>query len=344
MGPLPKPSAVHDYLGNTLGVAVAPMDIGDLTERLPAFLRQRYLVSALRLMGHACLVLTARGRAAPAEDVGKHLAIAGATWTGPVAYLAEEVPLGLRRRLIAARVPFIVPGRQTYLPFLALDIQERTTRQRTQRPLVRPATQAVLLWWIHHGMAAADTPKRLVPALGYTLMSLSRVFDELEDLQPTLTGLAIDRHGRERRARWTGTARELWEAVAPRLRDPVRGRLLVSRTTKVERLGLPSGLDGLARCSDLAPPDRPVLAVAHDAWLAHARQHQPRTTDAYDPAAVEIELWRYATDLHRQKPDDKPPTADPLSLVVALRQAGMDGDERVEQAIRHTLEGCAWRW
>jgi len=87
-----------------------------------------------------------------------------------------------------------------------------------------------------------------------------------------------------------------------------------------------------------------VLAVAHDAWLAYARQRQPRTTDANDPAAVENELWRYATDLHCQHPDDKPLTADTLSLVVALRHVGMDGEERVEQAIRHTLESCAWRW
>lgn len=338
-----RPDTMQEYLHQTLGLVITPVAIGDLAERLPAFVRNRYHLSGFQVMGYTCLALTARGRSGAAEDVAKHGAVVRAQWPGPVVYITETITPSLRRRCIAGRTPFIVPGRQAYLPFLAMDIQERPLRPRVERDALRPATQAVLVWWLYHGMNGRDTPTRLVDAVGYTLMSLSRVFDELEHLQREVTGFVIERHGRERRARWTGSAQGLWEALSSHLRDPVRERILLRRDGAVPP-GLPGGLDGLARCSDLAAPPRPVLAISHDDWLQFQRDAQPMATDPDDLDAVEVEVWRYATDLHRQEPGATLTTADPLSLVIGLRHAGLDQDERVDQAIRHAVAEVPWRW
>src|SRR5690606_32156640 len=60
--------------------------------------------------------------------------------------VAAEIPAYVRKRLIERRIPFVVPGRELFLPMLGQAARARQ-RQKPLAPVERftPATQAVFL-------------------------------------------------------------------------------------------------------------------------------------------------------------------------------------------------------
>ena len=339
-GPLLTDALVR-YLASFLGTEVRGEAWAD-ERRLSLMMRQLYRPWVADLSGQPCLFLLAASTLDAPRTIAKHLAVVRNAWSGHIAVVAATMTPHLRRALLSERIPFVVPGSQLHLPFLGLLLTERFKAPKADVQVLRPATQAVLLWWIHHGCAAADTARALTRHLDYTAMSLSRVFDELEQLAAATPALTVERAGRERKARWAGNARELWTAVQPHLRNPVQRRRLIRFAGGMP--GLPAGLSGLARLSDLAEPDVPVLAIDHAAWLACESAHQPEPGLPGDPDTIQVEVWRHACDLHRTQLDVRPVTADPLAIVLSFTGTPESQDERVEAALHRLVAEHAWRW
>ena len=253
----------------------------------------------------------------------------------------DQITPHLRRRLIAERIPFVVPGAQIYLPFLGMMLKERFQKSKTTSESLRPAAQATILWWIHHGLAKADTARVLAPCLNYTPMSLSRAFDDIEKIAKQVTGLTVEHLGRERKAQWRGNARELWQATHSFMRDPVIRREIV--LPRVDVPGCLAGLTGLSVHSDVAAPAMPVIAVERSAWIAYKKLDQSAPAARGEPGAVMVEVWRYAPDLHQDQSNQRLSTADPLSIMLSVAKQSA-GDERVEAAAAAMIAEYPWRW
>ncbi len=333
--------ALARYLATAIGAEVRGV-VPDEARRLPLAMRQRYQPWAASLHGQPCLFLIAADELEAPRIIAKHLTVAHNAWPGHIAVVAATLTPHLRRALLAARIPFVVPGTQLHLPFLGMLLSERFKAPRTTANAVRPATQAVLLWWIHHGLTAADTARELTRHVGYTAMSLSRVFDDLDRLTAAMPGLTITRIGRERKARWAGNAQELWTAARAHLRGPVLRRHLVCADVALP--GLPAGLSGLARLSDLADPDTPVIATDHAAWLDLGRTRRLEPGLPGEPNTIEVEVWCHACDLHQTQQETRPVTADPLAIALTFTGTLEAQDERVEAALHQLVAEHAWRW
>jgi hypothetical protein len=340
----PQAASIADlerYLNETLGLD-ATHEALDIKGGLPVFLRNLYAPVVERIMDQRCLILIDRGGDEPtALVIAKHMAAARGKWDGPIAYAAESITPYLRRRLIAERIAFVIPGSQAYLPFLATDLSEHFAPRKRQPDDLRPATQAVLLWWIHHGFAVA-TPSALGERLGYTKMSMSRAFDDLDQLGRNIKGLTVERAGRERRAKWRGGAKDLWEAVLPVLRSPVTLGMLV-RPLQAKIPGLPAGLSGLSMHTDLMEPAVPVLAIERTAWAEYRKKHAPAPAAKDEPDAVHVEVWRYAPDLHLIANTQARDVADPLSIYLSLTKNVAQTDERIDAALERLLQVIPWR-
>jgi hypothetical protein len=330
--------SLQQHLAEVLGDGVALDDAG--LQGLPLALRSQYRAATADLLGQHCTFLV-RSKVGDlsAEIIAKHLAVVREKLPGPLVMVAQRITPHLRRRLIAERIPFVIPGTQLYLPFLGMLFTERFPAVKPTAEALRPAAQAAILWWIHHGFVGGDTARLLAPRLGYTPMSLSRVFDELERFAKQAPALVIERIGRERKVRWTGNARELWLAMRPFMRDPVIRRTVVAVTGATP--GLPAGLSGLAVLGDVTAPDPQVVAIERARWSAFIAQQQPRVAERGEPDAVQVEVWRYAPDLHREHAEQTVATADPLSIAVSMANYT---DERVEAALAHLIAEHPWRW
>lgn len=317
---------IPDYLHQTLGVR--PHTIAwEGASRLPAFLTARYRFALMDLQGQDLLLMVDEAPdPEPPATVRKHAEQVRAKWSGPIVYVRDRVTAYNRKRLIEQRVPFIVPGNQMYLPELGLDLREYFRTPPPSKRKFRPATQAVLIFVLLNRDQDGATASELAPTLGYSTMTLSRAFDELESIELATS----DASGRERVLRFHDSHRETWERAQPWLIDPVKSRHFVATRPQ----GLRAGQDALAHYTMLAEPTVPVTAIGHKRWLEFSKASAGAELHDRDSANCEVEVWKYEPREH-----DSSGTVDPLSLYLSFKQTG---DERVEQALEAMMEQVRW--
>lgn len=305
---------------------------------MPFFLQTPYSYHLATLFGQPCLLMragTPEGET-PAV-VRKHWQAVSQRFSGNVIYLVEMVSSYNRKRLIEQRVPFLIPGKQLYLPPLGVDLREFFTpgRQVETSHLSAPA-QGVLLRQILSQDCAGQPGKDVARMLGYSPMTITRAINELTD-----HGLAIaEKVGREKHLQFPSSGRTLWEAAQPLLQSPVTRRVMLvpqdRETWKLDVEGRIAGDSALAHYTDLADTGIRQWAVTSDALstlskhkgikvLANLRPDEVSHLRT-DRELIELEVWAYHPDV------TTPGKAwvDPLSLWLSFAQ---NTDERIEIAL-----------
>ncbi len=318
------------YLHRVLGV-VLRVRAWRGTGRLPPFLSARYRFLEGQLLDRAVLFMMDDSSAeeSPAT-IRKHVEHAEAKCDRAIIYVRGWITAYNRQRLIQLRVPFVVPGNQMYLPALGIDLRERMRRAPAGRTRFRPSTQGTFIRALlderHEVPPAAD----LAQQLGYSAMTLSRAFDELES-----AGLARARSstGRARLLAFTAPRAEVWRQAAALLSSPVRRRHFVA-AGRGEIPGLTAGLSALAHYSSMAAPDHAVVAMGAKEWAAYRWRQEASILPVADSQATVVEVWSYPPRPYRD-----PGVVDPLSLFLSLRD---ERDERVEMALDEMMEGLRW--
>ena len=323
-------SQLKRYLYETLGIVINPTPWAG-SARLPFFLRDFYTFFEIQLLELPCLTMLDRGKQeySPAT-VRKHMDLVKAKWDGEIVYVRERVTAYNRKRLIEHNLPFAVPGNQLYLPFLGVDLREHFKKLRAETARFSPSTQALIIHiLLSKTLEIKITPAQSAQYLGYSAMTMTRAFDELES-----TGLGeIISEGRERSLRFIESAKDIWAKAQPFLRSPVKKRLFISQVD-FEPLWPRAGLAALAHYSMLAEPANPVFALSREDWKSLNEFGQVKTIHTREPGALETEAWSYAPTLFAE---DK--FVDPLSLYLSLKASK---DERVEAALEEMMKEQQW--
>jgi hypothetical protein len=300
---------------------------------VPLFLRTAYRFARATLLGRTFLLAMEPDgvpTATPTE-YAKHAEALRTAMGFPVAMVLQPVPTHVRNRLVHQGVPFVVPGRQMFLPFLALDLREHEAPPiRSAGTTLTGAAQAVLLGHLLgkpvEGLPLGD----VAVAFGYSAMMLSKIAAEL-----AATGLATaTREGRTRRLRFAMARKDLWQRALPRLASPVRQRLWVRQWTGKDVRKLAAGLTALERYTDIADDRVPTYAMTRADLRAAIARGDILTCEDADEAVAAVEGWRY--DPATLATEGR---ADRLSLYLALRDTA---DERVQKELRTLLEGVGW--
>jgi hypothetical protein len=296
---------------------------------LPLFLRELYVFYWLRILNREAVLMLPKGREEPTPaTVAQHMRKVREKGVEDLVLVTEAVSSLYRKRLIEQQIPFIVPGNQLYLPMLGMDLREHFRSLRTAKPGFSPATQVLVLDALYHPRQEADMPTAAAGRLGYSVMTLTRAFDELE--QAGLGEHTVK--GKERRLALPDKPLHLWEAALPFLKKPVnKFRYAVSKLPA--GTGFKAGLSALSEYSHLAPPDTESVAVDAEAYrgivkTAILETHNP------GPGSQCIELWAYPPARFGKKG-----IADPLSVYLSLKH---EEDERVQQALKELLRGMKW--
>ena len=242
----------------------------------------------------------------------------------PPAFVFPSLDREFARRLLDARVSFVVPRRLVNLPprFVLLPEDGYSPPPKALPAKLSPSAQLVLLWllqspdggdWTEFGTLR----KTLIPNRVYLTLAVQDL--ERRDLVQTR------RNGLRKSIRPAGSRRAVWEMARESLSSPV---LRTRRLAKAPP-GLPvAGLTALARLSSIN--DEPPRCVAtfrgNLAAEAAAERH-------YDGEVVQE--WKY--DPLLLSPDGR--TVDPLSLFLSLRN---ETDPRVRSALEECLEAMQW--
>ncbi len=317
------------YLHDALSVSVKTTPWSGVGQ-LPPVLRERYRFAKAELLGlRALLVIDANPEEQSPATVRKHLDMLQSKQPAELIYVRARVTAYNRKRLIEQKVPFIVPGNQMYLPMLAIDLREHFRRIREESPTFSPSTQVVVLHAMLRDAGQELIPSEMAPLLGYSAMTMTRAFDELE----TAKLAEVTVRGRERCLRFIGDRREIWEKAQPFLRNPVSKRLFIRRINGAEG-ATHAGLTALAHYSMLAPPAYTTYALSQERWKTLRQQHKIIELPAQDPDASEIEVWWYSPARFAEHG-----MVDRLSLYLSLKA---DHDERTETALEEMMEKFKW--
>jgi len=317
------------YLKETLDIDVQPGKWQD-TRNLPIFLRNMYDFSVVNILGKQCLIMAVKEETeqTPAT-VRKHMLQVGKKWNEEIIYLQHKVTAYNRKRLIQQKIPFIVPLNQMYLPFLGIDLREHFRKLRKTEIGFSPSTQVVVLDYLINNSRHRMTPNILAKRLGYSVMTMSRAFDELE--AAGLVSVAME--GRERVLCFDTDKRQTWERALERMYSPVKKRFWVKSLANTLP-GIKAGLSALSCYSNLSEPANLVIALEGKQWKQVKADNDITILNMAESHVTQLEIWSYSPALF-----EKEGVVDRFSLFLSMKE---NNDERIQSALEKMMEQVEW--
>ena len=222
--------------------------------------------------------------------------------------------------MLREHIPFIVDGKQIYLPFMAVYLQERGDAESQSFETILPSAQMLLLYYIYRGCGEMPASEA-VGKLELTPTSISRATKQLEKMD-----LICSKECGINKILYTeSNPKDLFLKAKDHLDNPVKRSIYVPRSDYVESQ-LSGGYSALSEYSMINPPAvRTVSVGSISRWESSSTK-----TLLHGEEQCEIELWRYdPLKLSSGK------SVDPLSLALSLRD---DNDERIEDAVDEMLD------
>ena len=311
-----------EYLNQVLGVKVMYHD--EALKPMPNFIIARYKIQKVALDGKAALFVYPKEELDSIEAVKKHLERIQKAEGAPAVLILDHLTYRQKQYLLRDHIPFVVEGKQIYLPFMAVYLQERGDGERQETASILPSAQLLLLYYIYHRCGELLTSEACQD-LGFTATSISRASRQLEEL-----GLIqAEKRGVQKILYSDKTPRALFAATKDKMENPIKRTIYVPRAEINDQLLL-GGYSALSEYTMMNPPA--VECFATDSISALEKAASGKLHNSEDQC--EVQLWRYNP---RKLATGN--SVDRLSLALALDK---DRDERVEEAVEEMLEQV-WR-
>lgn len=238
----------------------------------------------------------------------------------------------IRKRLINYKLPFIVPGKQMYLPDLAIDLREHFTKARQEQAHLSPSAQVSVLYHLQKDLPQPFTPKELEKRLGYTKMTMTRAVEELVN-----HGLCrSEKKGKNKLVWFNYQAYELWEKALPLLRNPIKKVLPLHKyPPKKVAAYIHAGINALSETTMISPDKIPVYAIGRDGFNILKIQNFIKIAELKEDAVMQLEVWSYNPALLSQRS-----SVDNLSLYLSMKDIH---DERIQLALNEIMEEFPWQ-
>lgn len=323
------PYALVKYIEDVTGAAPALglVPKPNLTG-LPLYLAKAFDIRTLEIFGHPIVIamITPDGKNDLAQ-LAKHREILAGKLGEDIVLVFPRLRSYERRRLIQKRIPFIVAGRQMYLPMMLVDLRESfPAPARTAAKSVSWVAQVIVLRHLLSGEIEDRSLAAVAGSLGYSPMAVSQALEEL-----VVLGLSQRvQHGRSKGIQFDGDSRTLWRTALPFMRSPVKKSYQVRRFDSSLARPLRAGMTALVDSTNITAGSIKTLAMSTKDVRKGIEGGQMDLCPLEEDAAFILQAWAYAPK--RLSPG---PAVDPLSLYLTLRD---DLDERVQIAIEQLVE------
>lgn len=313
-----------EYITKVLGLKVTRSKWEEETI-LPYYLINEYQFELVTIDGIPCLVLKPIGELETINAVKKHVKRIAEIVSYPIIFEMDSIPRQRKQSFIEAKIPFIVPEKQLYLPFMGTLLTEKCDGESAilVRDRLQPSAQMLLFSFLL-GKGKPMQMSKTATQLRFSSMTISRAANQLVEvglLKKEITGnqkLLISEL----------SPKDLYTKAEPYLFSPVKKTIYIYKEQKYIEM-FHAGLTALSKRSMLNPPTVEVLGCTFPE--KEFPQRSSRLIDVEKQCA--LQLWRYDPRLISQTEE-----ADVFSLAVSLRD---DEDERVELCIEEML-GKVW--
>ena len=306
-----------DYIAQTLDLKVTYIP-WDGANNVPYLITDRYEIQKVAIGTATAWMLKLKVEFPSVNTIQKHIARIQRAEQYPAFLVLDSISKYRRDALIKAHIPFVVPGKQLYLPFLGVALNERCDSEAENTEKLLPSAQAIFFYYLYSKQDRIYI-NDAVKDLQYSAMSVSRAAKQLvqtglfEECKEGVQKLIIARYDRK----------EMFERMQPLMIDPVKRRIYIALEDIPPQCCL-AGYSAMARYTMLNAPALTCYAADVGAKLKGAAG----LTDADHQA--EVEIWKYDPTVLC-----KGNCVDPLSLIVSLQE---NPDERTEEAIEELLE------
>jgi hypothetical protein len=244
----------------------------------------------------------------------------------PMVLIPGDIESYVRKRLIEKRIPFIIPGRQMFLPELLIDLIEFAPIPKEIPELMQPAAQFLLLYHILKQPLVNINLKTIADKLDYNPMTITRAAFFLHN-----TGLCRLEGTKEKTLNFELNNRDLWEKALPLMTSPVKKSNYYSGYLAADNFRITS-INALAHYSDIN--EEPVQYLAIKTGAKELKEGPDFKKTGKIEANICIEEWKYRPSLLSNNE-----YVDPLSLYLCLRN---NNDERIEMALQQLLKNFKW--
>lgn len=161
-----------EYLYKVLGIK-ATVQRAEF-DHLPNYIAVRYRLQKVSMDGQKVIFLYPKTELEQIEVLKKHIARIQKKENLPVVLVLNELSYRQKEYLLRQKIPFIVDGKQIYLPFMSVYLQERCDAEKQPREDLLPSAQLLLLHFIYGGtkeLPSEDPPEVLFQKAEETLLN-----------------------------------------------------------------------------------------------------------------------------------------------------------------------------
>lgn len=314
------------YIKDTLGVdvdikAIPPGRI----KSLPLYIKGEYNIYQGKLFRQDLIFAEVKG-AFTTEKLRKNIKTITDIFSTITVAIIQQLEAYKRLRLVEKKIPFIVPGKQMYMPDLLIDLKEFGVMPKTQPKAMTPATQLLVLYHLQKESLEDMNFKSLAEKFNYDQATITRSAYYLHNMEIcTLQG------SKEKSLHFNFEKSELWEKVEPLMSSPVKKVEYFSGWIGEEGL-YRTNASALAYYSDVNDDVVDFYAVrpGYIRFIGGANLKKA----AFLEGNLCIEEWKYAP-FYLANSD----FVDPLSLYLCFSNKP---DARIEMALEQIIDNIKW--
>lgn len=236
-----------EYLNKVLGIKVTYEDVE--FKHLPNFIATRYCLQMVSMNEQKVIFLYPKTELEQIGVLKKHIARIRKNANLPIVLVPKELSFRQKEYLIREKIPFVVEGKQIYLPFMAMYLQERCSAEKKPREEILPSAQMLLMHFIYGGAQELST-SQAAKDLELTPTSISRASRQLEEMGL----LHIRKVGVQRIMQSEDSPKTLFQKAGNNLLNPIKRTVYIPKEFVGTDL-LESGYSALAEYSMLNTPN-----------------------------------------------------------------------------------------
>lgn len=224
----------------------------------------------------------------------------------------------IKEKLIKENIPFVLKGKQVYLPFIGYLLSNENRRDLVPVHFISFLTQKLIFIAMYekwNNVNVSDVAKKL----GVTKMSISRCFDEIEYLNIDILGTK----GKSRVINIPNDIKKIWSDLQPILRNPVIARYELTDDIGLEKK---AGISALSEYSLLSDNEYPTYAITKKEITQSGINKMRLVHPGEEVGCVVLELG-YFIDYKNKLLED--PMSVALSLSAIEKQ-----DERINISVK----------
>lgn len=307
-----------DYIEKVLCLQVR-YQVWEKISEMPYFIVDRYNLQRVIIGDVKTVFIEPIYELDQINTIKKHIARIQKVDNVPVVLLLNAITRQRREYLIGAKIPFVVPDKQLYLPFMGAVLQEKYDVGIVPVEKLPPSAQLLLFYYLYQKKERVYTVNA-VEALGFSAMTITRATRQLLS-----TGLfELEKEGVQKILIGKYSGKELFDKATPFLINPIRKSIFVGKTINIANTCI-SGLSALSEYTMINPG--PVACYA----VNNGRHGIDGTSTLIDSdVQAELQLWKYDPEIL-----GKDGVVDPLSLAMIFNDVI---DERIEEAIEELLK------